>query len=149
MYADIEVMRDANGPLSALQSSQKMDRYVDAFKRHGFCRWAVDDRNGNFIGYVGVMPIPAHFPLAGFDIGWRFVKSAWGQGLASEAAAAALSDIFARTDLAEVFGYTTADNFRSQAVMRRLNFKRDPARDFMVEDEGFRWRSLVWVAKRG
>ena len=69
--------------------------------------------------------------------------------MASDNAAAALNDIFARTDLAEVFGYTTADNFRSQAVMRRLNFKRDPARDFMVEDEGFRWYGLVWVAKRG
>jgi RimJ/RimL family protein N-acetyltransferase len=58
-----------------------MDRYVNAFEQYGFCRWAVDDLSGTFIGYAGVMPIPAVYPPApGFEIGWRFVASAWGQG---------------------------------------------------------------------
>src|SRR5262249_30002045 len=93
LHADPEVMRDANGPLSAAQSGEKLARYRAAFEKHGFCRWAVDDRDANFLGYAGVMPIPAHFPLApGFDVGWRFIRRAWGKGLASEAAAAALAD---------------------------------------------------------
>jgi RimJ/RimL family protein N-acetyltransferase len=149
MHADPEVMKDANGPLDSSQSAAKMARYRAAFAEHGFCRWAVDDRDGNFIGYAGVMPIPRHFPTApGFDVGWRFVRGAWGKGLASEAAAAALEDVFARTRLTEVLSYTAPDNIRSQAVMRRLDLRRDQNRDFTTEQDGLPWIGLVWVADR-
>ena len=149
MHADAEVMRDVDGPLTQAQSDQKMRRYIAALEEHGFCRWAVDDLDGTFIGYAGAMPIPVHFPLApGFQIGWRFVRSAWGKGLASEAAAAALKDVFDRTDLAEVMSYTAPDNIRSQGVMRRLELRRDPARDFTVKVDGGQWTGLVWVADR-
>jgi RimJ/RimL family protein N-acetyltransferase len=149
MHGDPEVMGDAGGPLSRSESDRKMDRYRAAFEAHGFCRWAVDDLDGKLVGYAGVMPIPANFPVApGFDIGWRLVRSAWGRGLASEAAAAALEDVFARTDLVEVLSYTAPDNMRSQAVMQRLDLRRDQARDFCVEADGRRWSGLVWVADR-
>jgi RimJ/RimL family protein N-acetyltransferase len=150
MHADCEVMQDVNGPLTRAQSDGKMGRYMAALEEHGFCRWAVDDLGGNFIGYAGVMPIPPHHPLApGFDIGWRFVRSAWGKGLASEAATAALKHVFSRTCLAEVLSFTAPDNMRSQGVMRRLNLRRDHNRDFAVEVDGLQWRGLVWVADRG
>jgi RimJ/RimL family protein N-acetyltransferase len=149
LHADHEVMRDIGGPLSGSQSDEKLQRYLAAFAEHGFCRWAVDDLNGNFIGYAGVMPIPGHFPLApGFEVGWRFVRSAWGKGLAFEAAAAALKDIFVRTELAEVLSFTAPDNVRSQALMRRLELRRDEDRDFTVNWDGVPWRGLVWTAER-
>jgi RimJ/RimL family protein N-acetyltransferase len=149
MHADPEVMADMGGPLSERQSLQKLDRYAEAFTQLGFSRWAVDDLDGNFIGYAGVMPIPAHYPIApGFEVGWRFVKSAWGRGLASEAAAAALHDAFARVDLVEVLSYTAPANIRSQAVMRRLCLQRAQDRDFVAETDGRVWTLLVWVARR-
>jgi RimJ/RimL family protein N-acetyltransferase len=95
------------------------------------------------------MPIPAYYPLApGFEIGWRFVRSAWGKGFAFEAAEAALRDIFVRTELTEVLSFTAPDNVRSQALMRRLELKRDEERDFTVDCDGVLWRGLVWVAER-
>jgi RimJ/RimL family protein N-acetyltransferase len=149
LHADAEVMRDLGGPLSRSQSDDKLHRYLAAFAEHGFCRWAVDDLDGNFIGYAGVMPIPAHFPLAsGFEVGWRFVRSAWGKGLAFEAASAALKDIFVRTELTEVLSFTAPDNVRSQALMRRLELRRDEDRDFTVDCDGVPWRGLVWAAER-
>jgi len=149
LHADAEVMRDIGGPLSRSQSDDKLHRYLAVFAEHGFCRWAVDDLNGNFIGYAGVMPIPAHFPLApGFEVGWRFVRSAWGKGLAFEAAAAALKDIFVRTELTEILSFTAPDNVRSQALMRRLELRRDEDRDFTVNWDGVPWRGLVWIAGR-
>jgi RimJ/RimL family protein N-acetyltransferase len=149
MHADADVMEDVGGPLTRSQSDHKLARYRAAFAAHGFCRWAVDDPGGNFIGYAGVMPIPADFPVApGFDIGWRLVRGAWGQGLASEAAAAALKDVFARIGLTEVLSYTAADNVRSRAVMRRLKLRRARNRDFTIESDGTRWSGLVWVADR-
>ena len=149
LHADAEVMRDLGGPLSRAQSDDKLHRYLAAFAEHGFSRWAVDDLDGNFIGYAGVMPIPAHFPLAsGFEVGWRFVRSAWGKGLAYEAAAAALKDVFMRTELMEVLSFTAPDNVRSQALIRRLELRRDESRDFTVNWDGAPWRGLVWIAER-
>jgi RimJ/RimL family protein N-acetyltransferase len=150
LHADPEVMRDANGPISRAQSEIKLRRYRAAFDAHGFCRWAVDDHVGNLIGYAGVNPIPSDSPMApGFDVGWRFVRRAWGKGLATEAAAAALADVFARTELNQILSFTAPDNVRSQAVMRKLNLRRDETRDFVVEHDGLRWTGLVWVADRG
>jgi RimJ/RimL family protein N-acetyltransferase len=149
LLADAEVMRDVNGPLTRAQSDAKMAHYMAAFAELGFCRWAVTGRRGEFLGYTGVMPIPADYPLPpGFQIGWRFVRSAWGKGLATEAAAAALQDVFARTEVTEVSSFTAPDNLRSQAVMRRLNLRRDQARDFVVAADGRRWNGMVWVADR-
>src|SRR5262252_7401158 len=149
LHADAEVMRDLGGPLNRSQSDDKLHRYQAAFAEHGFSRWAVDDLDGNFIGYAGVMPIPAHFPLAsGFEVGWRFVRSAWGKGLAFEAAAAALKDVFMRTELTEVLSFTAPDNVRSQALIRRLELRRDQERDFTVDFDGVAWRGLVWIAER-
>jgi RimJ/RimL family protein N-acetyltransferase len=148
MHADAEVMWDTAGPLSRPQSDEKMDRYRAAFQTWRFCRWAVEDLSGTFIGYAGVMAIPADYPVApGFEIGWRFVRSAWGKGLAAEAAAAALHDVFARTELAEVLSYTAPDNIRSQAVMQRLQLTRVPRRDFTLPSER-QWQGLVWSADR-
>jgi len=79
-------------------------------------------------------------------IGWRLVRSAWGQGYATEAARAALLDAFTRVGLTEVLAYTSSDNTRSQSVMTRLGLERTPARDFSAPYEGRMWHGLVWVA---
>jgi len=147
LHADPEVMRDAGGPLDRSRSDVKLDRYVAAFERYGFTRWAIESRDGEFLGYAGIMPSrPAH-PLGDHvDIGWRLVRSAWGRGYATEAAEAALQDAFTRCGLAEVIAFTTADNPRSQAVMARLRLRRDASRDFSDRDGATVWHLLVWVA---
>jgi RimJ/RimL family protein N-acetyltransferase len=150
LNADPEVARDLGGPLSRAASDAKLDRYIAAFAQHGFCRWAIEDRTGEFLGYAGVMPVRREHPLGPHDeIGWRLNRAAWGHGYASEAARAALDDIFARVGLDEVLSYTALDNLRSQAVMDRLQLKRDPARDFVARYDGHdAWHGLVWVARR-
>ncbi len=150
MNAHPGVMRDLGGPIGRAISDAKLDRYVAAFQRFGFCRWAVESRGGGFLGYAGVMPSGIDHPLGPhFEIGWRLVRNAWGRGYATEAAAAALHDAFVRVGLREVVSYTAPDNPRSQAVMNRLHLRRDPTRDFTVNDRGRGiWHGLVWVGRR-
>jgi RimJ/RimL family protein N-acetyltransferase len=147
LHAYPEVMFDAGGPLDRLQSDPKLDRYAAAFDQCGFTRWAVESREGDFLGYAGVMPSRPTHPLGPHaDIGWRLVRSAWGRGYAAEAAAAALHDAFTRCRLTEVLAYTASDNLRSQAVMERLRLRRDPSRDFSEPYSLGMWHGLVWVA---
>jgi len=148
LNADPEVARDLGGPLDQAQSDAKLGRYVATFERHGFCRWAVEDSQQLFLGYAGVMPRPSDHPLGPHvDIGWRLARSAWGRGYATEAAAMALLDAFTRIGLDEVLAYTSPDNARSQAVMRRLGLQRASARDFFHMHDGKPWQGLVWVAR--
>jgi len=151
LNADPEVSRDLGVPLSRAASDAKLDRYIAAFAQHGFCRWAIESKAGEFLGYAGVMPVRREHPLGHHDeVGWRLKRDAWGRGYASEAARAALDDVFARVGLAEVLSYTAPDNVRSQAVMDRLQLTREPARDFVARYDGHdAWHGMVWVARSG
>jgi RimJ/RimL family protein N-acetyltransferase len=151
LHADPEVMVDYGRPFGRGESDAKLDRYIAAYREHGFCRWALESRDSDFLGCVGVMPAPAGHPLGSHvEIGWRLVRHAWGQGYATEAARAALTDAFVRIGLAAVVAYTAPDNLRSQAVMARLRMRRDPSRDFTIDSETIkRWRGLVWEARQG
>jgi len=148
LHAHPEVMHDYGGPLSRAESDAKLDRYAAAFDQGGFCRWAIESRDGEFLGYAGIMPSGPDHPIgAHIDIGWRLVRSAWGKGYATEAAQAALQDAFTRVGLTEVLSYTSPDNLRSQAVMTRLRLQRDPSRDFTANYDFGAWQGLVWVAR--
>ncbi len=151
LNADPVVMADLGGPLVRESSDAKLDRYIDAFRLRGYGRWLVETRAGSFLGYCGVMPAPVDHPIGQHvEIGWRLRRDAWGKGYATEAAHAALTDAFRRVRLTEVLAYTSADNHRSQAVMRRLRLRRDASRDFEIYDDRLgRWRGLVWATTPG
>ena len=143
-----EVTQDLGGPLDRAGSDAKFDRYVTAFEKHGFCRRALEDDGGHFLGYAGVMPSRPHHPLGPHaDIGWRLRRSAWGRGFATEAARAAFRDIFARVQLKEVLAYTSADNLRSRAVIGRLNMQRAAALDYFEPLGKETWHGMVWIAR--
>jgi RimJ/RimL family protein N-acetyltransferase len=145
MHADPEVMADLGGPIDRAASDAKLDHYIGALRANGFGRLAIEDERGAFAGYAGIMRREQGPPLGTHvEIGWRLARAAWGKGYATEAAAAALRDVFDRTSLTEIISYTSADNARSQAVMARLGLERDPARDFTLSSG---WRGLVWVAR--
>ena len=149
MHTDPVVMHDYGGPISRRESDAKLDRYAATYHQHGFCRWAIESQEGVLLGYAGVMPSRPGHPLGlHFEIGWRFVRRAWGHGYATEAARAALDDAFTRVRLAEVIAYISPDNLSSQAVMCRLQLHRDPSRDFTADYDTIKgWRELVWVAR--
>jgi RimJ/RimL family protein N-acetyltransferase len=151
MHADPEVMLDYGGPISRSESDAKLDRYMASYWEHGFARWAIETPDGDFLGYAGVMTRGPDHPLGlHVEVGWRLVRHAWGFGYATEAARASLTDAFDRVGLHAVIAYTSADNLRSQAVMKRLQMRRDPSRDFVLDCAANKgWRGLVWEVRRG
>lgn len=90
--SDPEVMRFVGdgAPWSRGQTQGFIDRAVALSQFHGFCQWAlVDKSGGNLIGFCGFVPFED-----GAEIGWRLASAAWGRGLATEAAQAALDHGF-------------------------------------------------------
>ena len=148
MNADPVVSADLGGPLSREESDVKLERFAGCFDQHGLTRWAVSDDTDQFLGYAGIRKHAEGERVLSphYDIGWRFNRSAWGHGFASEAAAAALDDAFKRVGLHEVLAYTAPDNLRSQAVMDRVGMQRDPTRDFVEHDARMgTWTGLTWA----
>ncbi|MDP4023433.1 GNAT family N-acetyltransferase [Methylobacterium sp. NEAU 140] len=104
------------------------------FEADGFGPWALEQA-GRFIGFAGAMRVTHALPFPGgerpgeaVELAWRLARDAWGQGLATAAARAALADLAERCGIASVVAYTAAGNRRSRAVMERLG---------MVQDGGF------------
>ncbi len=58
------------------------------------------------------------------ELGWRLARSAWGRGLATEAAIAARDDAFARLGLIEIISIIHPRNERSRRVAVKLRMRR-------------------------
>jgi len=122
MGADPEVMRFFETPLTRAESEAIAARADASFDSRGYELWALEHRtSGAFLGFTGLAPMPDGIPGAGgIEVGWRLASEAWGRGLATEAAKAAVSFAFDELRLAEISSITAVVNARSRAVMERL-----------------------------
>ena len=57
------------------------------------------------------------------ELGWRLARSAWGRGLATEAASAARDDAFKRLALPELISIIHPENERSKRVAVKLGMR--------------------------
>ncbi|MET1020484.1 MAG: GNAT family N-acetyltransferase [Microterricola sp.] len=145
MNADPAVMEHFPSVLDAAASDALIARIEAGFERTdvgrgAFGLWAVERLDsGQFIGFVGlaVPGFTAHFtsprgsePGPAVEIGWRLAADAWGNGFASEAAAAVLEYGFGTLGLDEIVSFTARSNVRSQRVMERIGMVRDTPGDF-------------------
>ncbi|MDU6728043.1 MAG: GNAT family N-acetyltransferase, partial [Bradyrhizobium sp.] len=99
---------------------------------HGFCFWVVESRaTGAFLGATGLFRVFFDAPFTpAVEIGWRLARATWGQGIATEAARAALDFGFDKLNLDQIVAYAAPANAASQKVMRKLGMIRDEVSDF-------------------
>jgi ribosomal-protein-alanine N-acetyltransferase len=140
MNADPRVMEHFPATLNREESDALVDRIERGFAEHGFGLWALEAcGTGRFLGFTG-LAVP-RFTVAWMaereqpvvEVGWRLVPEAWGLGLATEAAQAALRFGFEEVGRREVVSFTVVHNLRSQAVMRRLGMRRLTTYDHPVD----------------
>ena len=120
--ADPEVMRFFPEPLDRTASDALVDRIERRFTEVGYGLWAAEVAStAEFIGFVGLNPMPPGTPGAGEEeIGWRLARSAWHQGYATEAATEVLRLARVELGLPRVWSMTASVNAPSIAVMRRI-----------------------------
>ncbi|HEU5009439.1 MAG TPA: GNAT family N-acetyltransferase [Gaiellaceae bacterium] len=122
--------------------ARAVDRYDRHWEVHGFGRLAVVDRaTGELIGRVGVMREPHWEATACKDeIGWAVDPRRWGEGIATEAAAATLRDVFERAGLEQVVSFASLANTASLRVMAKLGFASGGTAEW--KGAPVEWRSL-------
>jgi RimJ/RimL family protein N-acetyltransferase len=132
LNADPEVARHLPGTLTREASDAMAARIRAHLGRHGYGLFAVERRSEpGFLGFVGLSQVPfeAAFTPA-VEIGWRLAREHWGQGYATEAAAAVVELAFGELDLDDLVSFTVPGNLASRRVMEKLGMRRDPGEDF-------------------
>jgi RimJ/RimL family protein N-acetyltransferase len=102
----------------------------------GHTFWIVEDSaSGEILGFCGLKRVNspgAGDELAGTpEIGWRLRESAWGKGIAKEAAIAAMGLAFGRFGYDRVIAMTIPANVGSEGLMKRLGMTRAEQLDFI------------------
>lgn len=134
LNGDERVMRHFPKRLTRAESDALLARLEDRWVADGIAFGAVERRiDGALVGMIGLARV--HFPLpdtppGAIEIGWRLAPAFWGQGYATEAASAWRDYAFDTFDIAELLAFAVPPNHPSQAVMRRIGLRPDPARDF-------------------
>ena len=90
------------------------------YTKYGYGRFAVELIGvDSFIGFAGLKYLPEYGVT---DLGYRFKKEYWGQGIATEAGKASIEYGFNSLKLKELKAYAMRENKASIKVLTKLGF---------------------------
>ncbi|TDO68669.1 RimJ/RimL family protein N-acetyltransferase [Kribbella sp. VKM Ac-2571] len=108
-------------------ASKAIMRWNERSREAPYGVWAVEERaTGTIAGTVLLTPLPD--PTDGtagrgeVEVGWHFHPDAWGRGLATESARAAIEHGF-RAGIGQIYAVVRPDNVASLAVCHRLGMR--------------------------
>ncbi|HUQ40863.1 MAG TPA: GNAT family N-acetyltransferase [Candidatus Limnocylindrales bacterium] len=135
VFGDAETMkyipRGASPSLDRTRAS--IDRFLRHEREHGFGLWAVElKETGELIGDCGLFLVQGVGPEV--EVAYHFGRDWWGQGFATEAAAACLRYGFAQCDLTEIIAICFPDHAASRRVMEKAGMRYvGPARYYDLD----------------
>lgn len=116
---DLDVMRYTHVILRDLDHAKDIleNTILPQYALYNYGRWAVHLKPGlEFIGWSG---LKYRSQLNEVDLGYRFKKSAWGKGYATEAAFASIRFGFEKIGLGRIVGRAEFDNVTSWKVLEK------------------------------
>jgi RimJ/RimL family protein N-acetyltransferase len=131
ILADPLVMHfSSTGALSVVQAQERLDKFIASYQSYGFGKWAViSNATQQLIGYCGIaMAVIDHQNQP--EIGYRFDSKVWGQGFATEAAAAALQYGLSQLRLPYILEIVEPANLASVRVLQKLGLNYQSATVF-------------------
>jgi RimJ/RimL family protein N-acetyltransferase len=122
IVADPEVMRYlGTGPIEPETAAAQVARFAAGTGIPGVYHFAAEERaTGELIGRIGLFHQPEWPGPHKVEVGWLLDRRAWGRGLATEGARAAVNHGFQELGLPRIISFTRPENIRSRAVMERL-----------------------------
>lgn len=124
MDRDPEVTRYVAGPWQDPVAHRRfVEHRITRPYPPGLGYWTIRERSAPdaFLGWV--LLIPDHGAGPDVEIGWRLIRSAWGRGIASEAANALVAHAFDTVRLPRVIADIAAENQASLRVAQKLGMK--------------------------
>jgi RimJ/RimL family protein N-acetyltransferase len=107
------------------ESRTWLEWHVAMWDLEGYGFWAVERKpDRDFLGWLGVTKVwepPELLPAS--EVGWFVDRRAWGQGLATEGARAALRFAFGPLLLPRVIARYNAENVASGRVMEKIGMR--------------------------
>lgn len=125
--ADPEVMRWIRDGrvLDEQRTRARVEEWENEWEAQGFGLFAVELRStGELAGFTG-LSVPGFLPeiLPAVEVGWRLGRSHWGQGLATEAASAAVRFGFEERGLERIVSIAQVGNDASERIMTKLGMR--------------------------
>ncbi len=142
--AVIRYTGDPPGGLTSLEQALEVlrSRPIADYQKYGYGRWAcVLKANTEVIGFAGLKYLADSHEV---DIGYRFLPTYWGQGLATEACRAVLDYGRNRLGLERIIGLVHPENVASVRILEKLGLTPDG----QVEYQGRRFAKYV-IETRG
>ncbi len=127
-YGDAEAMRYVGGsgqPIDQPATRGAIARHIEHQRQNGFSLWAIVDRaDGSVIGCAGLYLVEGTGPEV--ELVYQLVRDRWGEGIATETAAASLAYGLETLGLQRVIGLAYPENGPSVRVMEKLGMRREP-----------------------
>jgi len=143
---DPEVIKYTGDPIEDIDHAKQVLEQVIlpqyALYNHG--RWAVHTKPGlEFIGWCG---LKFRSERKEIDLGYRFMKKAWGKGYATEAVYACIKYGFEKLNLQRIIGRAMPDNTASLNVLQKCGMAyigeeivdRHPAKTYEIINPSIR-----------
>jgi len=120
LNSDAEVIRyTGDPPFSSEQEAHDFVLGYDRYRNDGFGRWAAINKSDQaFIGWSGLNRIGSDI-----DLGYRFFRSVWGQGFATEAARACLDFGFDQLGMSRIIARALPENVASWKVLEKVGMQ--------------------------
>jgi RimJ/RimL family protein N-acetyltransferase len=97
--------------------------------RDGYTLWMWRELDsGELVGQVGLQPADVEGEVV-VEVGWSIIPERWGEGFATEAAAASIAWGFDRAHLPQLVSFAMVENAPSIRVMEKVGMTYE--RDFM------------------
>lgn len=159
LYCDGEIMKYIHAPLTAGDVDALMPRMLRRGAGGAIGSWCVMDRNsGDAVGEAVLLPMPVdttqrdwddvvwdRLPEAEIEIGYEFLKHAWGRGYATEVAQRLLRFAFEAAALPEIVAVTDPENDASGRVLTKAGLVFEGTRLAYGGDcKGYRLTRVQW-----
>jgi len=130
--SDPKVMEFFPSTLTEKESNKLAKRIIKELNEKEYGFWAVEVKNkASFIGFIGLhyQDFEAAFTPC-IEIGFRLAFNYWNMGYGAEGSLAVLEYGFNKLNLDKIVSFTSEKNYRSIALMKKLQMQNNPKDNF-------------------
>lgn len=132
LHLDGEVSRFLGGVRSPATTAIYLEDNLRHWADHGVGLWTLRTPDGTFTGRAGLRHVELEGALE-LELAYTLVRSAWGQGLATEIARALVEIWETHCSTHSLVGIVMKGNLSSERVLLKTGFSRE--RDAVFHDE--------------